>query len=135
MGFYLDQLVLPNDLGLVTSSNGGFRLGPGIVRIPDVAYVAKGCFDKLPRRFQFAPDLAVEIVSEDEDTLRKTIQYLEAGTNVVWAVYPDEREIIVLTLNDARNLHGLRLNIADTLARGDVLPGFSLAIATLFAGL
>lgn len=137
IGRYIGNFVDEHDLGIVTSADGGFRLSGGVIRVPDVAFVPKHRLHKLPPRFQFAPDLAVEVVSEaeDEDILRKTLQYLDSGTRAVWAIYPDARVAIIFTLNSDKNLHGERCDIEGALTGGDILPDFSLPMEELFRGL
>lgn len=68
-------------------------------RVPDVSFVRKGLIPKgwdIKRPFPGAPTLAIEIVSPDddaEDLLKRTRDYLRAGSEQVWIAYPSEREI------------------------------------------
>jgi Uma2 family endonuclease len=72
-----------------------FRLGPDIVRNPDVAFVAteplrRMNIDRSP--IEGVPDLAIEVVSESnsaQDILTKVHQYLDAGAKAVWVFYPN----------------------------------------------
>jgi len=91
ISYFLNAFVIPNDLGYVTGADGGFVLSEQRVRQPDVAFVSKNRVPTLPKRFNLAPDLAVEVVSPDEDVFKKANEYLRAGTKQVWAVYADER--------------------------------------------
>jgi Uma2 family endonuclease len=72
----------------------------GTVRQPDISYVN----DDRPRRtnpnayMEGAPALAVEVVSPAEaaeELARKVSQYFEAGSDIVWVVYPASREVHV----------------------------------------
>jgi Uma2 family endonuclease len=112
------------------------RLGPGLVRLPDVSFIS---WDRLPRRavpreeiWPIAPDLAVEVISRGntrEEMQRKLSDYFAAGVRLVWYVYPATREVYVYTSPD----QCVRLAVQDTLDGGEVLPSFQLPLATLFA--
>lgn len=52
VGHFLNSHILPNDLGYVTSPDGGFKLASGRVRQPDVAFVSKKRYPKLPSEFE-----------------------------------------------------------------------------------
>jgi Uma2 family endonuclease len=60
---------------------------------------------------------------------RKLKEYFLAGVRVVWFVNRNDRTVTVYTAPDISRTHGER----DTLDGGDVLPGFRLPLATLFA--
>jgi Uma2 family endonuclease len=68
-------------------------------RFPDVAFVKKERMPKDRRRFPpIAPDLAVEIISPDDnldDVWDKVDEYLEQGTQIVWVVIPKKSEVLV----------------------------------------
>jgi Uma2 family endonuclease len=82
-----------HDLGRVTAEVD-FRLSANVIRKPDVAWIAKTHlkgfdFDHTP--IEGAPSLAVEVISPSnlaQDTLKKVRQYLAAGSQAVWLVYP-----------------------------------------------
>jgi Uma2 family endonuclease len=126
-------------LGELFDSSTGFllRRNPDLVRGPDVAFVqASRLAGGVPRRgyLPLAPDLAVEIISPSNtaaEMSRKLTDYLGHGTRLVWIVDPDAEEVTVYTAGSIPRL----LGDADTLDGGDVLPGFSTPVATLFAGL
>ena len=80
IGYFLNGFVIPRDLGYVTGADGGFKVGAKRVRQPDVGFVSKARVPKLTKRFDLAPDLAVEVVSPDEDIFKKAREYLHAGT-------------------------------------------------------
>src|SRR5688500_1708995 len=58
----------PRNLGVVIGEAGMLRLAPGLIRMPDVAFLAKAKFPggKIPRNsaWSLAPDLAVEVLSK-----------------------------------------------------------------------
>ncbi len=114
----------------------GFVLAqdPDTVRGPDVSYVRA---DRIPATgvpegfWTISPDLAIEIVSPSEtadDVREKVRDFLEAGTPLVWTIYPRRSEVVVHTSDGlARTYAG-----EDVLAAPDVLPGFSCSVAELF---
>jgi Uma2 family endonuclease len=125
--------VIPNDLGYVTVPDGGYKLAPRKVRQPDAAFIAKERFTAFGEPlFQLAPDLAIEVVSPDEDILKKAREYLSAGTRLVWAIYPDEKIVYVFHPPRDGELWLQELGVEDTLDGEDVLPGFKLKVRDLF---
>jgi Uma2 family endonuclease len=138
LGMLLNRFVTDNQLGVVVGPDGLMKLAPGLVRAPDASFVS---WDQFPERCLpeealpgVFPDLAVEVISKGNtrrEMARKRREYFAAGTRLVWMVYPKTRTIDVYTSPaDSTTLGG-----TDTLAGGDVLPGFTLPVATLFANL
>jgi Uma2 family endonuclease len=88
----LKTFVQKHRLGIVISEVD-FRLSRA-VRKPDVAFIAKERIKDLDLHhapIEGAPSLAIEIISPSnlaQDTLKKVHQYLAAGCNAVWLVYP-----------------------------------------------
>jgi Uma2 family endonuclease len=80
-----------------------------------------------------APALTVEVLSKGNtraETARKLREYFLGGTRLVWLVDPSTRSVRVHTAPDqVRVLHE-----TDTLDGGDLLPGLSLALREVFAG-
>ncbi|MBA3946347.1 MAG: Uma2 family endonuclease [Herpetosiphonaceae bacterium] len=77
------------------------------------------------------PDLAVEVVSPSEsaqDINEKVRDYLAAGTQLMWVVYPRTRQVIVYGPSNAGRIY----TVGDTLEHADVLPGFRCPVAELF---
>jgi Uma2 family endonuclease len=117
----------------------GFILArdPDVVRAPDVAYVDEARVpppDEQSGFFQGAPDIAVEVLSPGqpaEPFLEKLLFYLAHGVRLVWVVNPVRETVLVLQPPGQIRL----LTIQDTLDGGDVLPGFSVPLAELFAPL
>ena len=86
----------------------------------------------LKRRFEGAPDLAVEIISPSEtaaEIAHKVGQYLHAGVEVVWVIYPEDQTIHVF--ESSKN--GRILEADDLLEAPGLLPGFSIPVSELFA--
>jgi Uma2 family endonuclease len=103
-------------------------------RRPDVEFISKArlvAFD--PTEYvPLMPDLAVEVKSPSNtpDELRqKAAYYLQNGARMVWLVFPDIQTVFVYTVD---NPAGTKFGIEDILDGGDVLPGFTLPVATIF---
>ena len=137
MAFRITAFVKENDLGEVSSGDPGFVLerneyGRDTVRGLDIAFVSKSR-DLGPPDFtwyELGPDLAVEVISPSnkaDDIHFKVTQLLDAGTRLVWLVYPKNRTVVSHTAEGARTLRQ-----DDTLSGGDVLPGFQLRIRDIF---
>lgn len=134
----LRNFVRPRNLGLITGADGMMRLFPGLVRIPDVAFLS---WDRFPNRRvptepipDVAPDLAVEVLSAGNtarEMARKRQEYFAAGVQVVWQVDPNTRTVEVFTAPDQSTV----LHEAQTLEGGAVLPGFTLPLQELFSEL
>lgn len=126
-----------HDLGEVYAAETGFVLfeDPPTVRAPDVAFVSRARLPSTEEAVGFgrmAPDLAVEIVSPSNtaaEILDKVADYLEAGSRLVWVVEPAGRRITVYRSRTEIQL----LQEGDALDGYDVLPGFSLSVAEIFA--
>lgn len=130
---FLNAHVIAHDLGIITSPDAGFKLGSRSYRQPDIAYISKNTSTDLKGvYFTVAPDLAVEIVSPDEDVFKKANEYIEAGTKMVWAVYAAEKRVYVFRPNEDGTLNVQPYGIDDTLDGGDVLPNFSLRVRDIF---
>jgi Uma2 family endonuclease len=136
LGTLLNNFVRPRRLGVVLGSDAMLRVAPRQVRLPDVAFITPAkwrvwCRTR-PAIGDFGPDLAVEVLSRKNtraEMNRKRRGYFTAGTRLVWEINPRRRTVNVYTsLRDPT-----RLTAADTLNGRPVLPGFSLALAELFA--
>ncbi len=134
----LRQFIRSHNLGLVTGEAGLIRLAPGLVRIPDVAFIS---WSRLPERRvptepipDLVPDLVVEVLSESNtpgEMRRKRREYFEAGVRLVWLIDLKMRTVDVYT-----DVHSMTTRSeADTLDGGSVLPGFTLSLCELFAEL
>ena len=124
------NFVKPRDLGLVTGEAGLIELTAGLIRIPDVAFIA---WERLPGRRlpqepipATAPNLVVEVLSQANtarEMERKRREYFEAGVQLVWLVNPETRTVEVCTASD----HSPLLHEGDLLDGGAVLPDFVLS--------
>ena len=124
-----------NDHGFLTGPNCPFRLFPGLVRLPAIAFTSR---ERLPGGElpteplpDLAPDLAVEVPREENtasEMLRKRKEYFLAGTTLVWIVDPRRRVVTVYTAPEV----GETLTEADTLDGGTVFPGLELPVRRIF---
>jgi Uma2 family endonuclease len=136
LGRFLANFVAEHDLGVVLGADGMLRLRSGLVRLPDLSFVS---WDRLPDRtvlktpiWEVAPDLAVEVISRSntpQEMERKLSEYFSAGARLVWYLYPSSRQVRVYTAPD----QSVTLAETETLDGGEVLPGFSLPLRSLFA--
>lgn len=135
--FALRGYAYPRQLGWVTGDDGAYilRRNPYTVRIPDVAFVLT---DRMPPQEQrrcyleLAPDIVVEVVSPSDnqkDVQAKVHEYISFGVRLVWVVYPVQRTVAIHTADRPEHF----LHEEDTLDGGDVLPGFTLSVADIFA--
>ena len=125
-----------HDLGIVLGADGYLKVLPDQVRAPDVSFIRWERFPdrKLPKAaiYDVAPDLAVEVLSESNTAAemnRKLRDYFRAGTGMVWYVDPPTRTARSYVAVRKWN----RYRPGNSLSGGDVLPGFALSLAKLFA--
>jgi len=99
---------------------------------PDVAFIG---FEKLhlidrKRRVQrFVPDLAIEIVSENDKfrfLTKKADRYRKCGTKEVWVLDPDSRKTFVESEDRQVILDD------DQAFKSKLIPGFSIRLCDLF---
>ncbi len=120
--------------GVVAGAQAGFRMASGNVRSPDVSFTRR---ERMPggepsEGFEdFAPDLAVEIISPSEvpdEMARKVAEYFGAGAEQVWHLFPDTKRVTVYLSPFETVAYGQE----ETLTAGDLLPGFSCRVEDLF---
>jgi Uma2 family endonuclease len=142
IGGTLRAYVKPRGLGRVYVGRTGFDLtlpGEPVATVlgADVAFLRA---ERVPpenhngdRYVAGPPDLAVEIASppqEPPEMGAKAGLWLQRGVRFVWVVWPTRRQIDVWTPGQEVPM---TLTIGDTLDGADVLPGFTYALADLFA--
>ena len=138
----LDQYVRENNLGFVFYDGLIYLLDQNEkhlrgARVPDVSFIRKGMIPKgwnIDRPFPGAPTLAIEVVSPDddaEDLLKRTRDYLRAGSEQVWIAYPSEREVH----QHRRGADTVRVYTqdSDVIDVEGLLPGLTLTLGTIFA--
>src|SRR5215208_2320374 len=129
--------VRPRGLGRLYGADGGFVLFPDrpTVRVPDAACVRAERAPQGQARRSFprlAPDLVVEVLSRSDrasEVVAKLEMYQEAGVPLIWLVDPEQTTITIIASGNSTRV----LQSGDTLDGGDVLPGFSVAVAEIFA--
>jgi Uma2 family endonuclease len=138
------QLAIPlgshikqHNLGRLYLAETGFLIqtNPDTVCAPDIAFVRMERIKETPRVKSYrrgAPDLAVEVNSPSDTVSKveeKVTEWLEAGARMVWIVSPKLKTITVYrSLTDINTL-----TEKDMLDGGDVVPGFQLPVAEIFA--
>ncbi|MFN2421781.1 MAG: Uma2 family endonuclease [Gemmatimonadota bacterium] len=121
--------------GIVINETGFLlSVDPPTVRQPDLAVIRA---ENLPREgipkgyWTRAPDLAIEVLSPSNTAVEiqeKVLDYLTAGTRLVWVVDPHSRSVIVYGSHHEGGL----LTLGDDLDGGEILPHFRLPLAELF---
>jgi Uma2 family endonuclease len=134
----LGPFVEDHGLGLVFTQGAGFEyaeLDGGKLKFADVAFVPAARFNdgEVPGGWMSVPpDLVVEVVSPNDDAgkvNRKARLWLNGGVRLVWVVYPETHEVHVFRSDGTA---AVRLD-GDTLSGEDVVPGFSVPVAEIFA--
>lgn len=107
---------------------------PLTVRQPDVSVLSQERIDATPEDgyFEGSPELAVEVISPSDsgqDLGIRVEQYLRFGSKQVWMVYPKSKSVHVFYAGGT----GRILQGDAVLGGGDLLAGFSVKVAELFA--
>ncbi|MDO9140857.1 MAG: Uma2 family endonuclease [Methylobacter sp.] len=135
----ITQLSIWSDLdgsGIVFDSSGGFILPNGAIRSPDVSWVKKSRLAKLtPKQKQqflpLCPDVVIELRSPSDSMKNlqdKMREYSENGACLGWLIDPEARQILVFQGHKPP----LNLDQPTFLSADEVLPGFRLALQTLW---
>jgi len=137
--FALRGFVQPLRLGVVTPADGVYKFtGAETGLLPDAGFykaARRALITDRAKPIPFAPDLAVEVASPSQNAdamAAKARLYLAGGTLLVWVVWPERRKIDVWYAGHA-DRPAATLGVDDTLDGADVVPGFSLPIADVFA--
>ena len=125
------------NLGKVLIAEPTFLLAtdPDHARIPDVAFVSAErlhLIEDRARAFPAAPDLAVEVISPTDrltQVREKVADWLAHGVRMVIVVNPRNRAVEVHRPQRAM----VTLTEADTIDGGDVVPGWRMRVADVFA--
>lgn len=123
-----------HQLGRAFTSRVACRLGKRNGPEPDVLFVSRENAERLkPTHVAGAPDLVVEIVSDDSverDYIKKRVVYETAGVAEYWIVDPERETVLLLGLVDGE-FH--EKPIESGILRSSVLPGFWLDVKWLFS--
>lgn len=112
------------------------RRNPDRVVVPDAAFVLAR---SLPVRrskegyLETIPEIVVEVRSKNDranEVRAKKEEYFAAGVLLVWVLDSDDRTVTAHRPNQPPHT----LTKSDTLTAEDLLPGFSVPVAKLFAG-
>ena len=131
----------------VFDSSTGFRLPDGSVLSPDAALVRLERWQSLSaeqrRGFPpLCPDLVVELVSPSDEgprgteaLRRKMAAYLANGAQLGWLLFPEERAVEIWRRGQANKAGptARRIELAETLEGGDLLPGLHLNLGEIWA--
>lgn len=133
---YLKAFVRKHKLGKVRVGEVGIyiRRNPDTIRAADVAFISNDRYAQRKSQHGYLdvpPELIVEIMSPDDrwsEVTQKLRDYFSIGVRIVWVADPATRIVYTYrSLTDVREF-----GEADTLTGDDVLPGFSVPVASLF---
>jgi Uma2 family endonuclease len=136
LGHLLQIYLDAHPLGIGAGEGGCLRVLPKQVRIPDVCFISwtrwQGATAPDAPIPALAPDLAVEVLSPNNtpgEMHRKLRDYFAAGTRLVWCIDPATRSATMYTAPD----QCVYVAEHESLDGGEVLPGFRVTLADLFA--
>ena len=129
IGIYLKK----NKFGRVYGDNTTFQIGEN-KRIPDVSFVSA---KKIPPTgepldiWNFAPDLAIEVISPSErhnKVERKIREYFDAGVTQVWKIVPEFKTLTIYFSPTETKI----LTEKDEVTCEEILPSFRLNLSDIF---
>ena len=130
----LRSYALGHSLGNVFGPDLGIRIHPTDAlhtRHADIGFIAKARFPRTDTGYlRVAPDLVVEVVSPGDaaqEVRAKASEWLERGVRVVWAAFPEEREIHAYTAGKHPQIH----TADDEISAEEVHPGFAIRVSEL----
>lgn len=108
--------------------------GVQLMRLLEVSFVSNPRVKTHDREtyYQLAPDLAIEIISPSERAVAaraKLKDSLRTGVRQVWQVFPETQEVVVYLADGTMHPY----TVGQTIPGADLLPGFELAVADIFA--
>jgi Uma2 family endonuclease len=129
--FHIGTYLASNPVARMWGGEVGFllRRNPDRVRAPDIAIMRR---QRVPPAgfFEGAPDLAIEIVSPGDaadDVEEKVQEWLAAGAETVWVVYPTGPRLAVRRPDGSAQTYGPD----DDVDGGPMLPGFRMRLSAL----
>lgn len=127
IGTILGLFVEHHDLGEVFGPNLQIRLRPRLRRIPNLLFISQERLHLLEEaHFEGAPDLAMEIISQDSkerDEDDKFKEYEAFGIPEYWIIAPLSKRIDVYRLSDQGKYDPLLPDASD-IYHSAVIPGF-----------
>jgi len=133
----IGNFVTTHRLGAVLDSSTGFWMFNRNCRAPDVSFVPKARLASLgfkPNEKKFfpgAPDLAVEVLSENNTRAEideRLSDFFASGTQLAWVIDPELQRVEVCHSRTRRQLIGS----GGFLEGENLLPGFRYPIVDLF---
>lgn len=130
---FVERTGMPLTVSLAT----GFWVGDNVERGPDVCVIRNETLAKMTAyrgSRRGAPDLAIEVVSPAEkasELRRKIRQCLAGGASAVWALYEEDKLVIVERPDGTMTQFGP----GQFLEAPELLPGLRISIDWLFSGL
>jgi Uma2 family endonuclease len=129
------SFVVPRRLGRVTSDTRT-RASPDDRyndRLPDIGFTTAARLLPIVERGAVPqiPDLCIEVQSPDDYPKKmhaKASYYLQHGAQQVWLIFT-AKQLVEVHFPDGNFEHYVK---GDTLTPDDLIPGFSIAIATIF---
>lgn len=132
----LAAFVEQHNCGIVIAGAGHvLRRDPDTVRHVGISFIAR---EHVPAGepaewfWEGAPTLAVEAVSfygTANDLHLRVRDYLRAGTQLVWVLWPDTRSVSIHRPDGTSS----EISVHAQLDGGDILPGFIVTVGDLFA--
>jgi len=119
--------VLVGEVGIYTGRN------PDTIRGADVIFISNERLAQVKSAsfLDVAPELVIEVMSPDDrwtEVKQKIREYFSIGVMLVWVADPSDKTVSVY-----RSLTDVRLfTESDSLSGEEVLPSFSVSVATLF---
>lgn len=132
----LDTYVKQHQLGRTFFAGMKWRPREGLIRMPDVMYIASANLHRFNVQAFEHFDLAMEVVSPDAESYKrdyadKRLDYAENGVQEYWIVDPQERRVLVYRLDGGRyQLHGEFL--PGMQADSTLLTGFTADVSAVF---
>jgi Uma2 family endonuclease len=133
--FNLKRFIEENGLGHIFYAPTDVVLAEDIVLQPDILFIARGRLDIIETRAVMGPpDLVVEIASPSTsfyDTVKKREIYQRYGVKEFWLVFPEEKAIEVMTLEDGGYVE-FSVAKGEGIVASKVLKGLELDLKEIF---
>lgn len=126
---YLDKY--DKNLGYIFPASICCRLNDYLVLAPNLCFISKTRMPDLEGDIAPPPELAVEVVTNNEDVFRKVQYYLSHSTLEVWAIYDYNKSIFVFTKTAQNQLQVQQYDKMDTI-RTSILPNLELKLDEIF---
>jgi Uma2 family endonuclease len=136
---YLSIYVRAHKLGKVYGSDARYNVTPPgtppdkeLVRLPDISFVQSSRVVRNILTMPFAPDLAVEVLSDTNayrEIENKVREYFGKGGQLVWVVDVPPQEVYVYRKG---NRQRETFSLHETLSGEGVIPGFTLDVKLIF---